>query len=61
MLHVTGFCVVLQFLRTYDALCISVHVVVLVHCFCISVVALEVSAVQRAKLSVSDLDCSEAA
>lgn len=59
MLYVTGFCVALQFLRTSDAFYISVHV--LVHCFCISVEALEVSAVQRAKLSVSDLDCSEAA
>jgi len=58
---VTGFCVVLQFLGTCDVFYISVHVLALVHCFCISVAALEVSAVQCAKLSVRDLDCSEAA
>jgi len=61
MLYVTGFCVVLQFLRTCDAFYVSVHVLALVHCFCISVAALEVSAVQCAKLSVRDLDCSKAA
>jgi len=61
MLYVTDFCVVLQFLRTCDAFYISVHVLVLVHCFCVSVAAVEVSAVQCAELSVRDLDCSEAA
>jgi hypothetical protein len=61
MRYVTGFCVVLQFLWTCDAFYISVRVLVLVHCFCISVATLEVSAVRCAKLSVRDLDCSGAA
>jgi hypothetical protein len=57
---VTGFYVVLQCLRTCDAFYISVQFLALVHCFYISVAALEVSAMQCAKLSVRDLDCSEA-
>jgi len=61
MLYVTGFCVVLQFLRTCDAFIL----VFMSWSWCtasiLSVVALEVSAVQCAKLSVRNLDSSEAA
>jgi hypothetical protein len=62
VLYVTGFCgVVLQLLRTCDVFCITIHLLVMVHYFSISVAALEVSAAHCTKLNVRVLDFYEAA